>query len=238
MDSSSKEHQYTELLSLAVHEFRTPASVVGGYLRMLQRDSTEPLTPKQAKMVDEAARSCARLVELIGELSDISKLDSGAIDLQRKPLDLTALLTEVAAHVHEAKDRDVHLALQGVPEPAPMIGDAGRLTRAFDAVFRAILREKAGPATVAADHRRVEIDGRRWSVVVVADANVVQESYERPRGVFNEKRGGLGLALPLARRVFEGHGGRIWSPASSGGDPERGDPVSWGSAIVTLPLTE
>src|SRR5262249_54075067 len=42
-----------DLLSLAVHEFRTPASVIGGYLRMLQRD-VEPLTPRQRKMVDEA----------------------------------------------------------------------------------------------------------------------------------------------------------------------------------------
>lgn len=237
MDSSTKE-QYAQLLSLAVHEFRSPASVVGGYLRMLQRDSTEPLTPRQRKMIEEAEKSCARLVSLIAELSDIGKLDAGVITLGRQPLELGQLLADVAEHVHEARDRDVHLALQGDPGPSPISGDAGRLRSAFDAVFRALLREKAGPATVVAEHRRGSVDGRSCAIVIVADAGAVQESYERPRGVFNEKRGGVGLALPLARRVFEGHGGRIWSPAPAGGDPSADDPLSRGSAIIVLPLTE
>ena len=53
---------YAQLLALAVHEFRTPVSVVGGYLRMLQRDSDSPLADRHRKMVEEAERSCARIV--------------------------------------------------------------------------------------------------------------------------------------------------------------------------------
>ena len=51
--------EYARLLSLAVHELRTPASVVGGYLRMLTTFSDPPLDEKQQKMVDEAGKSCA-----------------------------------------------------------------------------------------------------------------------------------------------------------------------------------
>src|SRR5262245_20581185 len=58
---SSTVNQYPQLISLAVHEFRTPASVVGGYLRMLQRDPENPLTDRQRKMVEEAEKSCTRL---------------------------------------------------------------------------------------------------------------------------------------------------------------------------------
>src|SRR2546426_7206730 len=61
----SPNNAYPQLLSLAVHEFRTPASVVGGYLRMLQRDGETALTERQRKMVDEAEKSCGRLVALI-----------------------------------------------------------------------------------------------------------------------------------------------------------------------------
>lgn len=235
---SSTKDQYTDLLSLANHEFRSPAGVIGGYLRMVLNDSSEPLTPRQLKMLEEAAKSCAKLVGFLDELSVIGKLDSGDITLARQPLELGALLRDVAEHVHEARDRDVRLALQGDAEPAPLNGDAGRLKSAFDAVFRAILREKAGPATVVAERRREEIDGRTCAVVIVAETGSVQQSYERPRGMFNEKRGGLGLALPLARRVFEGHGGQIWSPAPASDDPEATDPLSRGSAIIALPLTE
>ena len=236
--SSSTVERCPALLSLAVHEFRTPATVVGGYLRMLLRDTAEPLTPHQQKLLAEAEKSFARLVTLIGELSEIGKLDDGQLAMNREPLELGALLTEVAEHVHEAKDRDVHLALGGDPGAAPVSGDAARLRKAFDAVFRAILREKPGPATVIADRRRAQIDGRTCAVVIVADTGSVQQSYDRPRGVFNETRGGLGLALPLARRVFEGHGGWIWSPAPLSGGMEPDDPLSRGSAIIALPLTE
>jgi signal transduction histidine kinase len=234
---STTVEDYPRLLSLAVHEFRTPASVVGGYLRMLQRDA-EPLTPRQRKMIDEAEKSCARLVTLIGEMSDIGKLDSGALALMHQPLQLGPLLAEVAEHVHEAKDRDVRLVLRDDGSSAPLSGDAVRLRSTFDAIFRAILREKAGPATVVANRRCERIDGRPWCLVVVADESSVQDVYNRPRDAFDEKRGGMGLALPLARRVIEGHGGHLWSPAPESGRSEAEDATARSSAFVALPLTE
>src|SRR6266852_9330543 len=130
-----------QLLSLAVHEFRTPASVVGGYLRMLQRDTDPPLSERQRRMIDEAEKSCARLVAIVAELSDIGKLDGGAISLGQQPLDLLSLIGEVAELVHEAKDREVRLEVRGSNIGAPMTGDPTRLRAAFDAIFRAILRE-------------------------------------------------------------------------------------------------
>jgi signal transduction histidine kinase len=221
-----------QLLSLAVHEFRTPASVVGGYLRMLQRDTESPLSERQRKMIDEAEKSCARLVGLIAELSDVSKLDSGQIGFARQPLDLFVLVVEVAALVHEANDREVILEVRGPTEGAAMTGDIARLRTAFDAIFRAILREKIGTTTVVAERRVEKRDGHSEAVLVVADEGTVRAAYERERTPFDEKRGGMGLALPLARRVIEGHGGQIWSPAP---DSEN-DPVARGSVIVALPI--
>src|SRR6266850_6145822 len=130
---SSTTESYPQLLSLAVHEFRTPASVVGGYLRMLQRDGDSPLSDRQRKMVDEAEKSCARLVALIAELSDVSKLDAGLVTLARRPLDAFALIAEVAELVHEARDRNVRLEVRGQPDGAQLSGDAPRLRAAFDA---------------------------------------------------------------------------------------------------------
>jgi signal transduction histidine kinase len=236
--SSSTTESYPQLLSLAVHEFRTPASVVGGYLRMLQRDTDSGLSDRQRKMIDEAEKSCARLVALIAELSDVSKLDSGAIALARQPLDLFALVSDVAELEMEARDREVVLEVRGDNGAAHIAGDATRLRSAFDAIFRAILREKAGPCVVVAERRRETRDGQRAAVIVVSDAESTQTVYERERSPFDEKRGGLGLALPLARRVIEGHGGRIWAPAPVGHTAVADDPVARGSAIVTLPLTE
>ena len=233
-DQLGRHENYTQLLSLAVHEFRTPASVVGGYLRMLQRDTDPPMSERQRHMVEEAEKSCARIVAIVAELSDIGKLDGGLITLARQPLDAFALLAEVAELVHEASDREVHLTIRGDERGAPISGDRTRLRTAFDAIFRAILREKPGPAIVVAERRRVARDGGASAVVIVSDEASVQEAYEREPVPFYEKRGGLGLALPLARRVIEGHGGRLWSPKPARDD----DPLARGSAIVSLPITE
>jgi signal transduction histidine kinase len=224
---------YPQLLSLAVHELRTPCSVVAGYLRLLQRDGGDPITDQQRKMMSEAEKSCARFIALIAELSDISKLDSGAIALAHQPIDIFALVEELAEHVHEASDREVRLTLKGDATGAPATGDAVRLRAAFQAIFRAILREKLGPATVVAERRRVVQDGQLSAVVVVADESDVQAVYDSPPGAFDERRGGLGLALPLARRVIEGHGGRIWAPS-----PNAGEDRARGSAVISLPITE
>jgi signal transduction histidine kinase len=223
------EEHYPRLISLAVHELRTPIGVVAGYLRMLQRDS-DGLTERQRKMIDEASKSCARVVALIAELSEVGKLDEGTIAMAQRPLDVFPLVAEVAASVHKAIDRAVKLDVQGLDAGAPMKGDDDRLRAAFAAVFQAILREKPEPATVAVDRRVVADAGRTSAVVVIADADGVQRAYEAPRAVFDERRGGVGMSLAIARRVIEAHGGTLWSPGGADARSERG------AAVIALPM--
>jgi hypothetical protein len=145
-----------------------------------------------------------------------------------------ALIGEVAGSVQEARDRDVRLEVRGQTDGARLSGDTARLRTAFDAIFRAILREKGGPTLVVAERRLVTIDGVTSAVIAVGEEPYVEAAYQSASGPFDEHRGGLGLALPLARRVIEGHGGRLLSAAAVNG----GDPVVRGSAIISLPITE
>jgi signal transduction histidine kinase len=227
---------YPPLLSLAVHELRTPASVVGGYLRMLQKDQNPPMSERQLHMIDEAEKSCARLVAIVAELSEIGKLDSGVIRFAQRQFDLFSLLGELAELVHEGSDRNVQLKMVGPPEGAPMSGDPARLQTAFQAIFRAILREQAGPVTVVAERRHETVDGAPCAVVVVAIEGSVQEAYDRASGPFDDRRGGLGLALPLARRVIEGHGGRMRSPALASAASANADSLARSSVVISFPL--
>jgi signal transduction histidine kinase len=231
-DSDSTAKAYAHLLSLAVHEFRTPATVVGGYLRMLQKDVQPPLNERQKKMVDEAAKSTARIVEIIAEMSDISKLDSGDAAVRHEPFDLFAVVGEVAATVHEAEDRGVRLQVQGESIGAAVSGDLTRVRAAISAFFRAVLREQPAAGVVIADRRLVREGHGRSAVIAIASEQAVQQSYESPRGPLEEKRSGLGLALPLARRVVERHGGAVWSP--SGGS----ESYSRGAILFSVPLRE
>jgi len=216
-------------MSLTVHELRTPVTVVAGYLRMLLKEQGGPLTEKQRKMLEEAERSCARISTLVSEMSDLGKLESSEIALARQDVDLCQLLTAVASNMHEGEDRGVRLDVQGTDTPLVVTGDRTRLEAALRGLMHAALRERGEPGVIVA-----RCASNATSVVItigddetqrmLADASAGSSAESAP---FDEWRGGLGLSLPVARRIVAAHGGALW------GAP--GDRPRAGSA-VRLPL--
>ena len=232
-ETLSGDAAYAQLLSLAAHEFRSPASVVGGYLHML-RNADPPLGDSQRKMVEEAEKACARMVALIAELSEIAKLDANTAAVADASFDLFPTLADVAAATHESQDCGVSLHVRSPAAGAPTKGDLARIRGAFAAFFRAVLREQPAACRVVVDCRVVDSGATASAIVAVAPENDLERAMAASHAPFNESRGGLGLALPIARRVIERHGGRVWSPSAA---PESAD--SRGSAIiVSLPLRD
>jgi signal transduction histidine kinase len=237
--ASALTKAYAQLLSLAVHEFRTPATVVNGYLRMLQKDVQPPLEQRQKKMVDEAAKSFARILEVLAEMGDISKLDSGDAALRNEPFDLFAVVGEVATTVHESEDRGVRLQVQGESAGAPLTADLTRFRTAIAAFLRAILREQPSDAVVVVDRRIVRERAATSAIVTIAGKNAVQQSYETARGPLEEKRGGLGLSLSIGRRVVEHCGGHVWSPSGDEKMPlTELEQIRKSAIVVSVPVRE
>jgi signal transduction histidine kinase len=198
-----------QFASLAVHELRTPVTVVAGYLRMLLREQGGPLSDKQRKMLEEADRSCARLGSVVAEMSEVGKLEAHELALARSNFDLAALVDEVAAAMPE-NDRGVRIEVRGGDRQLLAIGDRARIAAAIKALLHAAVRERGEPGVVVAECNIVET----WGVVAICD-EVLLPSFTRDAGSapsgFDEWRGGMGLSLPVARRVLEAHGGAIWS---------------------------
>ena len=204
-------------MSLASHELRTPLAVVGGYIRMVLKEQAGPLTEKQRKMLEEADRSCARIGTLIDEMSDLGKLESGVLSFTKQPLDLAALVAELASRMHEGGDRGVHLEIRGADRPLEIVGDRIRLETAIGALMRAALRERGEPGAIVVECLATDGD-QPSAVVAIGDEEIVRELKHPSSGArFDEWRGGgLGLALPVARRVVEAHGGTLWSGMRDG----------------------
>jgi two-component system, cell cycle sensor histidine kinase PleC len=218
-------------MSLAAHELRTPLSVVAGYLRMLLREQGGPVSDKQRKMLEEAERSCARMAVLVSEMSDLGKLESGQLELERRPIDLAALVAELASRMHEGGDRGVRLEVRGTDRPLRVIGDRSRLEAAIGALLYATLRERGEPGVIVAECSATDGPERSAIIAISDETSVRRLAQAAAAGApFDEwMRGGLGLALPVARRIVEAHGGTLWS--------EHGEGPRTGSAL-RIPLNE
>jgi signal transduction histidine kinase len=199
-------------MSLAVHELRTPVTVVAGYLRMLLKEQAGPLTEKQKKMLEEAERSCSRLGALVAEMSEFGKLEAREVAFARQEFDICALAAELASGMHEGEDRGVKLDVRG-SAPVTVTGDRTRLAAALRALMHSALRERGEPGAVVVECSTVT-GNPGWAVIAIGDEAALPALKQPVDGAppdFDEWRGGLGMALPVARRIIEAHGGMLWS---------------------------
>jgi signal transduction histidine kinase len=210
MPEAPIDPRWPKLLSLSVHEFRTPMTVVAGYIRMLLKDRAGPLTDPQRRLLEEAEKSCTRLSALLAEVSELANLEAGTAPYNRQPLDLRAILRDAAAQVPPLPDREVEIRVSTDEGHAPVEGDPTRLKAAFAAVFAALRRELVTSDYLSVVERRTGTDGHSGFEVLIGDDETVAalgDAKEWP--VFDEWRGGSGLSLAVARRVLNAHGGSL-----------------------------
>jgi signal transduction histidine kinase len=214
MEPSRVDPQWPRLLSLAVHEFRTPMTVVAGYIRMLLKDRAGPLSDQQRRLLEEAEKSCSRLSALLTEMSELGALEKGTAPFNRSAVDLRLLLRESITGLPELPDRDVAIDITTEDGPAPLQGDPVRLRAAFTALLHGLRRELVvSPRLLIRESTRRD-DGRVVSRVAIGDEEQIgalQSASADSLVAFDEWRGGCGMSLAIARRVIEAHGGALWS---------------------------
>jgi signal transduction histidine kinase len=205
------------LISLAVHELRTPHNVVSGTLRMLLGTPAGKTGDAARRLLELADRSSARVTALLADLSEIAKIDAGSLVLAAQPVDLDTLIDEAVA-AFEPPPESAAIVERGTRAPGLRVtGDVPRLRRAIVACLTAVARELPGEGLVVSVSVRtnspepgmvsVTLGGRQALDALPAGA--------ASWGPLDEWRGGLGLELPLARRVIERAGGRLCSPAGT-----------------------
>ena len=220
--------RWPRLLSLSVHEFRTPITVVAGYIRMLLKESAGPLSDQQRRLLGEAEKSCARLSGLVAEMSDLANLEEGTGAFNRTTVDLRELLTDAIANLPRVPDRDVRVELSTNGAEAAIEGDPARLKTAFTALLTALRRELVTSDKLFVHQRTRQQDDGAVSWIAFGDSEHVarlKDADPSSLATFDEWRGGCGLSLAVARRVIGAHNGRMWSASEAGK----------ASAVVMLP---
>jgi signal transduction histidine kinase len=200
-----------DLVANASHELRTPLGALRAKLENLV-DGVEQ--PDPAVLADLLAQ-VDRLAELVGQLLDLSRLESGTTSLAREPVDASDLLDRVAREWEQPAA--VHgVSIECVVQPPDLVLDVDtqRMHQVLDNLVANAVRHApdGSPVTVRTTGRdgRVEIEVEdRGPGIADGDAERVFERFYRADRSRSAVEGGTGLGLSIARWIVELHGGEI-----------------------------
>ncbi len=219
----------SEFVSIVSHEFRTPLTGIQGFSEML-RD--ERLTPEEVRdYATDINKDAQRLGRMINEMLDLSRMESGRMELRRETVDLDAIVAEVVDRVRpNAPEHRIALALEGgLP---PLVGDRDRITQVVaNLLSNAVKYSPTGGAIVIETRREagaVHLLVRDSGIGIAPEAlETIWERYQRVDSDATRGIQGSGLGLPIVRQIVALHGGRTWAESELG----RGSVFH-----VTLPL--
>jgi PAS domain S-box-containing protein len=182
--AEAANREKSRFLANMSHELRTPLNAVLGFSRLLK--SGPDVTPRQREMLDTIARSGEHLLNLINNVLDMAKIESGRVVLEESEVDLRQLLHEIQSLMGVgAAEKGLQFALESAPDlPRFVAVDAGKL--------RQVLLNLVGNAIKYTDSGGVKLRARLAS----------HERTEKAQIRFEVEDSGPGISQPDCQRIF------------------------------------
>lgn len=227
------ERSDAELIATVAHELRSPLTSVKGFTATLLA-KWERFTDDQKRLMLETVDADAnRVTRLIAELLDISRIDSGRLEVRRQPVDMAAAVRRhVEAHTVAGQPADRFVTRVVEPLP-PLWADPDKIDQVLGNLLENAVRHGEGTVTLQvapvppARPHDVHHSGSpstgydEGTAVIVTDEGpgIPEESMSRVFTRFwrGSRRGGTGLGLYIVKGIVEAHGGRITVSRAAGG---------------------
>jgi len=212
----------SEFLANMSHELRTPLNVIIGFSQLMLDGVPGKINKKQRQCLEDILSSGQHLLNLINEVLDLSKIESGKIELRLRNISLSSVIESLRSTMmpmltQRKQSLDVELE-KGLPL---VHVDEARLRQVF-------LNLLSNASKVTPDGGKLEVKTVReddWCQVSVVDngIGIKKEDQERMFEPFcqldnplTKEKSGTGLGLTLARQIVEQHGGQIWVESEYG----------------------
>ena len=199
-----------ELIATLAHDLGNLLAPVKGRIDLLRRRARREDRQRDLRDIEEAARAVNRVVALVADLLDSSRLEQGLFTLDRQPVDLVDLVRETCAALAtnsvpirvDVSDQDVVLAM-----------DSNRIRQALENLLSNAIRFSPAGAAVVVKLDIESAGAESWAVVTVTDQGpgISPELFPRLFDRFARGPGssGLGIGLYLASRIVAAHGGTL-----------------------------
>ncbi|MEU0987519.1 ATP-binding protein [Streptomyces sp. NPDC005953] len=217
------ERSHAELIATVAHELRSPLTSVKGFTATLLA-KWERFTDDQKRLMLETVDADAnRVTRLIAELLDISRIDSGRLEVRRQPVDVaTAVGRHVQAHIASGQSPD-RFFVRIARELPDLWADPDKIDQVLGNLLENAVRHGAGTVTIEVAPASAT-DDEKGTAVTVSDEGpgIPEESMGRVFTRFwrGSKRGGTGLGLYIVKGIVEAHGGTITVGRGPGGGAE------------------
>ena len=226
----------SEFLANMSHELRTPLNSIIGFSRVILNGIDGPLTDLQRTDLTAIHNSGVHLLQLINDILDLSKIESGHMELLKEPVDLFPVVRGVLDTCRPlVEGKPLELRAQIPPDLPPVYADVTRVRQIIlNLVSNAIKYTDRGSITVTAGQQAGEI------VVSVRDTGIgiapqdlpkVFEPFRQVGKAIERRAAGTGLGLAISRRFVEMHGGRIWVES----EPGQGSTFSFTLPVMGAP---
>jgi signal transduction histidine kinase len=210
-----------EFIAIISHELRTPMTSILGWARMLRIGSLDEETERAA--LDAIERSTRAQAKLIEDLLDESRIASGKLRLELRPLDLGAVVEAAVTLLRPTTDaKQIAMSVHIDSASYPMAGDPLRLQQVIGNILTNAVKFTPEGGRVSVELRRDGAD----AVIEVSDtgrgipAAFLPHVFDRFRqgdGQSADRQGGLGLGLSIAQHLVEMHGGTVHAASEGEG---------------------
>lgn len=204
-----------DLLSLASHQLRTPATVVKQYVGMLLQGYGGKLSKQQMDMLDNAYNSNERQLEIINQLLYVARLDAGRITLHTRKVDIVTLLREVVRDQNEIINaRQQQLTLKLPNRSLTLEADPHYLRMVFENLLsNAVKYTPEGGVIILEVHRilnelAIQVKDNGVGIDPVVQKTIF-EKFTRIENELSNDVNGSGVGLYLTKQIVELHGGTI-----------------------------
>lgn len=204
-----------EFLGDVSHELRTPIFAVSGFAETLLDGALDDERVRR-RFVEKIATNAARLDALTRDLSDISKLETGQLQVDRAPFALGPLAREVVEGLERlAGAHEVTLDVRMPPGLPPVLGDRARIRQVLTNLAQNAVSYNEAGGHVEITARRREDGAIRVAVVddgigiPAASISRLTERFYRVDKSRSRAEGGTGLGLAIVKHILEAHGQRL-----------------------------
>ena len=211
----------SEFLANMSHELRTPMNAIINFSAMVLEGICGEISDDVRDVVGEIDQNGENLLALINDVLDLSKIEAGAMQLERAPCDpVECVENAVAALEHSAGEKELELSVQ-VEDLPPILADERRLTQhvLINLIKNAIKFTPAGKITVGVRRENGDVLFRVKDTgigIPAAEQERIFETFHQVDGSITRQAEGTGLGLAIARKFVELHRGRIWVESEEG----------------------